>query len=76
MWYLCMKLSLKEMNIVKMVLAKHVAQVEENTRTYNNLRFIVSTSLNIGISVLLYEKPCTEDNFRIVLEESALCFMD
>ena len=71
-----MKHLLKELNIVKMVLVKHVAHVGENTRTKSNIRFIIKTSLNIGLSVLRYVTPCNKDNFRIILDESAVCIMD
>ena len=53
-----MKLLLKETNIVEMVLVKHAAHVGQNTRTKSNIRFIVNTSLNIGLSVLRYVTPC------------------
>jgi len=43
---------------------------------FTNFRFIVNTSLNISISVLRNVTPCSKDNFRIVWEETAVCFID
>jgi hypothetical protein len=41
-----------------MLFVKRVTHVGENARTNSNLRFIVNTSLNIGIGVLSYVTPC------------------
>jgi hypothetical protein len=46
------------MNKAKMVLVTRVAHVGENIGTKTNLRFIVSTSLNITISVLRNVTAC------------------